>query len=131
MTKRVLLVEDEALVAWGLEVLIRGMGHEIVGVAVSAEEALVIAASLPPDIALVDRRLVDGATGLELSEALERLYGTVVVAVTADADTVVAGRQGVRRVVSKPYTDDIMREAVIWAAGQCRCGAGREIGDHR
>ena len=64
MTLRVLIVEDEALVAAELEWLVIDAGHEAVGTAVAGDDACDLAEALRPDLALVDVNLVDGPTGV-------------------------------------------------------------------
>lgn len=115
---RILLVEDEALVALNLEALLLGLGHEVVGVASSSVDALAVAAMTHPDMALVDCRLADGDTGVTLARYLTDLYGTLVVAVTADPGRVEGHDHSVRRVVAKPYTDETIIETLAWMAGQ-------------
>ena len=60
---RVLIVEDEALVAAELEWLVLDAGHEPVGSAVAGDEAAALAGATQPDLALVDVNLGDGPTG--------------------------------------------------------------------
>ena len=68
----VLIVEDEALVAWLLEDALIYFGHRPAGVAETMEEALSLADRRRPDLALCDLRLADGDDGAAVAEALAR-----------------------------------------------------------
>ena len=59
---RVLIVEDEALVALELEELLLDEGFEVVGSAANAAQAIDLGRRHRPDLALLDLNLADGAT---------------------------------------------------------------------
>jgi DNA-binding response OmpR family regulator len=58
---RVLLVEDELLIAMMLEDELTGLGHCVAGVATTVEGGLALLQTTSPDCALVDLQLADGA----------------------------------------------------------------------
>lgn len=72
--RRVLIVEDEALVSMLLCDLVDDGGFEVVGPAVTPAEALDLAESGRPDIAIVDVTLHGDAAGVELGAELVRRY---------------------------------------------------------
>lgn len=72
---RVLIVEDDALIAMDMAGLVEDLGHEVTGVFGEAERAIVEARSDKPDIALVDIRLAGRADGGELAGWLYRDLG--------------------------------------------------------
>lgn len=72
---RVLIVEDDALIALDMAGLVEDLGHEVMGPAAEAETAIVIARNERPDIALVDIRLAGKADGGELAGWLYRDLG--------------------------------------------------------
>ena len=65
---KVLIVEDEALLAMELESLVEEAGHSVVGWATSSAEAKAMVDSTEADIAFVDIHLTDGPTGVEVAE---------------------------------------------------------------
>jgi len=67
---KILVVEDEALVAMLIEDAVRLHGHRVVGVADTAAAAYEIVARDRPDIALCDVRLADGDSGLSIASTL-------------------------------------------------------------
>ena len=67
----VLIVEDEALIAMDLEIQVAAAGHVVVGAVRTADEAVAQAASLLPDVVLMDLRLAEGSSGID---AGRRIY---------------------------------------------------------
>ncbi len=111
---RILVVEDEFLLAMNLENILAELGHEVVGSASSKQEALDVLDSA--QIALVDVRLTDGLTGPELAETLKR-QGVTVVFTTGNPEFVLQSSAGVG-VVRKPYDDAIIARAVAYATAR-------------
>ena len=70
MGLRVLVVEDEALVALNLVCLLEDLGHFVVGPVASSTQALALAGENPVDVAFVDLNLADGQTGASVALAL-------------------------------------------------------------
>ncbi len=85
MGLKVLVVEDEAVVAVGVVAMVQEAGHEVVGVAHSGEEALTMAQQTSPDVAIVDVRL-PGMSGIETTRGLVQGQGAAVIILTAYAD---------------------------------------------
>lgn len=102
---RILVVDDEPSISWGLTRLARGMGHEV-DVAASAEQGLTIAATNRPDVLILDVRL-PGMDGLQAMEAFGRhLAGAPIIIITAFGDlatAVDAVRKGAFEYVVKPF----------------------------
>jgi AmiR/NasT family two-component response regulator len=82
---RVMVVEDEPVVAVGVVAMIQEAGHEVVGVARSGEEALDMAAEKSVQIAVVDVKL-PGINGIETARQLVERHNTAVIILTAYAD---------------------------------------------
>jgi len=114
---RVLIVEDESLIALNLELLLVDLGLVVIGPFATARDAYRAADIESPDLAMVDLNLVDGPTGLALAQHLASAFQTEVVITTANPDDV---RSGSFQVVRKPYTDESIKEAVQKAASSLR-----------
>jgi DNA-binding NarL/FixJ family response regulator len=69
---RVLIVEDEGIVALHLEMLITRSGHEVCAVATDADEAVTCARIHAPDVALMDMRLARGTSGITAAAEIYR-----------------------------------------------------------
>jgi two-component system nitrogen regulation response regulator GlnG len=102
---RMLVVDDEAAICWGLSQLGRRLGHEV-RVASSAEQAIEFARQGPADVVLLDVRL-PGMDGLAAMEQLRELLGAApIVVMTAHGDlstAVEAVRQGAIEYLVKPF----------------------------
>ena len=83
---RVLVVEDEPMIAWMLEAEIQGLGHEVVGTAAMATQALELARTTQPDVAIMDIRLADGSDGIDAALRLRADLGIPSVFVSGNAD---------------------------------------------
>jgi CheY-like chemotaxis protein len=58
---RILLIEDDAMIAWLMSDTLKAMGHEVCGVANCEEDAVALAARERPDLLLVDAHLDTGS----------------------------------------------------------------------
>ncbi len=110
---RVMIVEDEMLVAFHLESIVEDLGFEPVGIATDTREAHALCGARP-DIALVDLNLRDGPTGPAIGRWLGG-EGVSVVFVTANPAMLGAGVVGTLGVVSKPCDDGCLQAALTYA----------------
>lgn len=113
MSARVLIVEDEMLVAADIQATIEELGHRTVGIAADKETALRLAQH-EPDIALVDLNLRDGPTGPEIGATLSE-RGVAVVFVTANPRMLGNGVRGALGVLSKPCDENCIGSALAYA----------------
>ena len=115
MPARILIVEDEMLVAMELEAILEDLGHEPVGIAPDlltaddySQEKL--------DLALVDLNLRDGLTGPEIGKRLSE-RGVTVLFITANPRLLGNGIAGTVGVLTKPTDEATVRAAVDYALG--------------
>lgn len=101
----ILVVEDEAMIALELTCFLDELGHDVVGTAVTATEAIALGRSLIPDVALVDIHLMDGPTGVEVARALSAEARTTVVFMTANDKRIPDDFGGALGVIGKPYSE--------------------------
>jgi CheY-like chemotaxis protein len=62
--RKILIVEDEPLIAWALADMARELGHDVLGPVATERAAVEEAARLEPDLVLMDFRLAGGGSGL-------------------------------------------------------------------
>lgn len=107
---RVLIVEDEALIALAVETLLRDFGCDVVAVAYHVSEALGVARSLPIDIALLDVNVA----GKEVFPVADTLLSRSIPFVFASGYGVNALRADLRRhpLVHKPFAPQELRRAL-------------------
>lgn len=118
---RILVVEDEALIALELEFLLDDLGHVTVGIASNSVDAIALGRSTAPDVALVDIHLIDGPTGVDVARALSAEARTTVVFMTANAKRIPDDFAGAFGVIAKPYSERVVASTLDYVAG-CRAG---------
>jgi CheY-like chemotaxis protein len=107
---KVLVVEDEPIIAFDLENLVLDNGFEIAGLARTRAEALALAPKA--DIALVDVQLADGPTGPAIARHLIDIYGIEVIFMTGNPE-MVANFVGAVCVVPKPHSLEKIEAALL------------------
>lgn len=112
---RVLVVEDESLVAMDLVVTLEELGADVCGTAASSDEAVRRARTLRPELAVVDIRLRDGETGVDAARVMAEELGMAIVFATAHTNSRLALRMadvpGAGR-LTKPYDSAELLDAV-------------------
>jgi DNA-directed RNA polymerase specialized sigma24 family protein/CheY-like chemotaxis protein len=113
---RVLIIEDEVLIAMDLRDIVSQLGHTVVATADTAARAISAAADHMPDLVLADIHLADGSSGIEaVSEILSRV-SVPVIFITAFPDRLLTGeRPEPTFLIAKPYAEDTVRAAVSQA----------------
>ena len=82
---RILVVEDEGIVALDLQTRLEKLGYQVVGVVASGEEAIARSAALRPDLVLMDITLTGEMDGVEAAEHLRVHHRVPVVYLTASS----------------------------------------------
>jgi CheY-like chemotaxis protein len=91
-TPRVLIVEDEQIIALDLAEMLDDLGYQVAGTASRAEEAVALAQSLTPDIVLMDIHLAGPTDGVTAARQIRATSDIPVVFVTAFDDAKTVGR---------------------------------------
>ena len=115
MSARILIIEDEAIVAMELRFVLEDLGYQVVGTAAEARTAREIVREEDIDLALVDIHLSDGPTGVELGRELGQEKGVTVLFMTANPGMVRGGIAGAIGVLPKPTDDYAIQSAVDYA----------------
>lgn len=118
MSARILIIEDEALVAMELRFVLEDLGHDVVGTVADARTARQMVQETEIDLALVDIHLSDGPTGIELGRELGQEQGVTVLFMTANPGMVRNGVAGTIGVLSKPTDERAVQTAVDYALGR-------------
>ena len=113
MTARILVVEDEMLVAIEMEAILQDLGYDCVGIAPDLESA---AAYFDEklDLALVDLNLRDGLTGPQIGQRLSE-RGVPVIFITANPAQLGDGIAGTIGVITKPTDEETLAQALRYA----------------
>jgi two-component system, response regulator PdtaR len=89
---KILIVEDQKIIARDIEILLTDWGYQVVGAAATEKEALSIFASEKPDMALVDIQLRGGDDGIKTVEKFNTIRHIPIVYLTAQADALTYDR---------------------------------------
>jgi len=112
---RLLIVEDDYLVASEMEAALREAGFAVAGVAGSADEGIRLAALQHPALVIMDIRLQGRGDGIEAAIEVFRAHGIRSLFATAHADPAVRRRAEPAYPLGwlpKPYTMDALVQAV-------------------
>jgi signal transduction histidine kinase len=83
---KILIVEDEWIIALDIKRHLSKLGYSVTGMANSAEKALDLVAQTKPDLVLMDIYLQGETTGIEASELIRQQFNLPIVFLTAHAD---------------------------------------------
>jgi CheY-like chemotaxis protein len=114
---KILIIEDEIFPAMHLETTLQELGCTVVGIAPDSETALKLAKDGQADLALVDLNLRDGLTGPTLAREIATTYGTKVLYLTANPSQADLDFDGALGVVSKPFDNQAIAQAIELARG--------------
>jgi DNA-binding response OmpR family regulator len=107
--RRILIVEDEPLVAFGNEVLLKDEGYEVVATVDTLADALAVIEAEPLDLVLTDIRLNGDGDGIDVAQAA-RAKAIPVLFVTGNP-LAEAERLGVG-CLAKPYSEKVLKNAL-------------------
>lgn len=83
---KVLIVEDERVVAKDLKQTLESMGYNVIAMAATRDETIACCENQLPDIVLMDIRIKGNVDGIDTASELHKLYGLRVIYLTAHAD---------------------------------------------
>jgi len=86
VNQKILIVEDENIVAKDLQKRLMNLGYDVVGIVSTGEEAVKKVVATSPDLVLMDVRLKGEMDGIEAASALHFQHGVAVVYLSAYAD---------------------------------------------
>lgn len=114
---KVLIIEDEAIIAVDLESLVTEIGHTVTHLARTRDRAVHLGRSDPPDLILADIQLADNSSGIDaVNDLLAELGHVPVIFITAFPERLLTGdRPEPAFLISKPYSETQVRTAISQA----------------
>ncbi|OPY67492.1 MAG: Blue-light-activated protein [Syntrophorhabdaceae bacterium PtaU1.Bin034] len=112
---RILIVEDEGIVAIDIESRLAAMGYVAVGHAGNGDEALELTARLRPDLVLMDIRLQGNMDGIEAADEIRRRFHVPVIFLTAYSERATVERAKLAEpfgFILKPFQDRELQSAI-------------------
>jgi two-component system, response regulator PdtaR len=113
--KKILIVEDEALISLDLKNRLERQGYQVLPIATSASKAVETAVQERPDIILVDVVLKGAQDGIEAACAIVQEYRVPILFITGHArflDDERLGKIPVYRILGKPHNKTVLMEAI-------------------
>ena len=120
---RVLIVEDDFLIAMQTEIALTAAGFEVVGPATTAEEAVALAGEAQPALAVMDIRLASTRDGIDAARQLYQDFAIRCIFATAHDDAHTRGRAEPYAPLGwlpKPYTMASLVAVVAAAVAELR-----------
>lgn len=110
---RVLIVEDEALLAMDVEAMVEDCGHIVIAEAASLFDVEALASEVAPDLAFVDIQLARGTNGLDVCRLIQsRWTNAFIVFVTANPAIIPSDFCGAHGVIAKPFSRNGLMSAM-------------------
>ncbi len=112
---RILVVEDEFIVAADIQTRLESLGYDVPTTVASGEKAVEKAGTLRPDLVLMDIQLKGFMDGVEAADQIRRRFGIPVIYLTANADHPTVQRAKVTEpfgYVIKPFEERELHTAI-------------------
>ncbi|MBM4284291.1 MAG: response regulator [Deltaproteobacteria bacterium] len=110
--KKIMVVEDEIIIARELQIILESMGYDVCAVETSGEEAVSRVEEIQPDLILMDINLIGEIDGIEAATQIQEKLDIPVVYLTAFGDQALLDRAKVTMpygYILKPYDDRELR----------------------
>jgi len=109
----VLIIEDEPLIAMDLEQIVRGLGHDVAGVATTHEDAVAAFQNSDAGLVLADIQLADGSSGIDAVQDILAIAPVPAIFITAFPERLLTGhRLEPTFLISKPFGENTVRAAI-------------------
>jgi len=109
---KVLIAEDDLMIADMAEEMLVGHGYEVCGIARTVAEAVALGLRHKPDLAVIDLRLADGELGTEVALQLSGLNDLGVLYATGNIAQVVLTAANGHACLAKPYRGTDLRRGL-------------------
>lgn len=112
----VLIIEDEPIIAMDIEMIVRDMGHDVSGIAVTRDEAVQMARAHRPGLVLADIQLADNSSGIDAVKDILAEFSVPVIFITAFPERLLTGeRPEPTFLITKPFQHSTVKAAIAQA----------------
>ncbi|OYW82979.1 MAG: response regulator [Sphingobium sp. 32-64-5] len=112
----VLIIEDEPIIAMDIEMIVRDMGHDVTGIAVTRDEAVQLARAHRPGLVLADIQLADNSSGIDAVKDILAQFSVPVIFITAFPERLLTGeRPEPTFLITKPFQHSTVKAAIAQA----------------
>jgi CheY-like chemotaxis protein len=93
LASKVLIIEDEPIIALDLENLVTELGHKVVAIAATKDDAVAKAKSERPGLVLADINLGEGGSGIDAVSEILASFDIPVIFITAYPEKLLTGER--------------------------------------
>lgn len=112
----VLIIEDEPIIAMDIETIVRDLGHNVTGMAVTRDEAVAQARAQRPSLVLADIQLADDSSGIDAVKDILADFKVPVIFITAFPERLLTGsRPEPTFLITKPFQRSTVKAAISQA----------------
>jgi len=116
LATNVLIIEDEALIAFNLRRIVESLGHTMSANATTRSEAVDMAHKVLPGLILVDIQLADGSSGLDALHEIQNVHPVPAVVITAFPERLLSGHpKEPAFLIPKPFNQDHVKAVISQA----------------
>ncbi|MBR9808574.1 MAG: response regulator [Alphaproteobacteria bacterium] len=113
LATKVLIIEDEPIIAADLESLVEDLGHTVTGIATTHREALRLFGANPPGLVLCDIQLADGSSGIDAAHDILADHDVPIIFITAFPERLLTGeRPEPTYLIPKPFQENTVKAAI-------------------
>lgn len=113
---RILIIEDEPIIAMDIESIVVELGHQSVGIADTRDQAVEMAEAHRPDLILSDIQLADGSSGVDAAHEILAKFEVPLIFITAFPERLLTGeRPEPTFLITKPFKRSAVQAAVSQA----------------
>ncbi len=113
LRSRVLIIEDEAIIALDIRSIVEDLGHDVTGIARTRSEATALAENTRPELILADISLADGSSGIDAVKDILALFDVPVIFITAFPERLLTGeRPEPAYLISKPFSPETVAATI-------------------
>lgn len=133
LTAKVMIIEDEAIIALHIQSIVEDLGHSITGIARTRKEAFALASQTPPELVLADISLADGSSGIDAVRDILEMTDVPVIFITAFPERLLTGeRPEPAYLITKPFepetvTATIGQALLVHRELQAAASNGRQV----
>ena len=116
ISARVLIIEDEPLIALDIENLVTDIGHAVVGIATTRKDAAALAKDTRPGLILADIQLADGSSGIDAVNDILKDINVPVIFITAYPERLLTGERAEPTfLITKPFKPEMVKAVISQA----------------
>ncbi len=113
LTATVMIIEDESIIALHLRSIVEALGHRVLGVVRTKDEAVAMAKAKEPELILADISLADGSSGIDAVKDILELRSVPVVFITAFPERLLTGtRPEPTYLITKPFEPETVTATI-------------------